>query len=132
MDMEILFPGGKKIDAVYNGFTIKTDQSVEHGGEGSAPAPFDLFLASIGTCAAIYVAAFCEYRQIDTSDIRIGLNFDRNEKTGMIENISFEVTLPASFPEKYEKAVVRAINQCAVKKHMIEPPQFQVNITKGA
>lgn len=64
--MEIIFPGGKKVNALYKGFTIETDQSKSDEGEASAPAPFDLFLASIGTCAGIYVIRFFEKRELST------------------------------------------------------------------
>ncbi|MCK5331318.1 MAG: osmotically inducible protein OsmC, partial [Candidatus Marinimicrobia bacterium] len=67
MDMKITFPGGKKINAEYNGQIIKTDQAVASGGNGSAPEPFDLFLASIGTCAGIYVLGFCQQRFEDAA-----------------------------------------------------------------
>jgi len=131
MDMEISFPGGKRVDASYHGFEIRTDQSKENGGENTAPAPFDLFLASIGTCAGIYVLSFCQARHIETDNVKIGLDFHRNQQSGMIENINFEVTVPADFPEKYHKAIVRAIDQCAVKKHMINPPQFDIRVSLG-
>ncbi len=58
MTMEIVFPGNKKVNARYRGFTIETDQAREEGGDGSAPEPFDLFLSSMGTCAGIYVVYF--------------------------------------------------------------------------
>ena len=62
MEIIIDFPGGAKVDAHFSGFTVKTDQSPKGGGEGSAPSPFSLFLASIGTCAGIYVLGFCRQR----------------------------------------------------------------------
>jgi len=63
--------GGKKVRAEYQGFTIETDQSVANGGDGTAPEPFMLFLASIGTCAGIYVYSFCQKRDIPTDNVRI-------------------------------------------------------------
>jgi len=67
MEMDVYFPGGKKVNATYNGFTIETDQAKNEGGDGSAPEPYSLFLASIGTCAGVYVVYFCQERGIDTS-----------------------------------------------------------------
>jgi ribosomal protein S12 methylthiotransferase accessory factor len=126
MEMEIKFPGGKKVDAQYKGFTIKTDQSEASGGEGSAPAPFDLFLASIGTCAGIFVLSFCQARNIPTDNISLITRFNRNPEKKMIENIDIEILLPESFPAKYRNAVVKSAELCSVKKHMHQPPAFNV------
>ena len=71
MEMTITFDGKKKIIADYHGHMIVTDQPVEAGGDGSAPAPFDLFLASIGTCAGVYVLYFCHERGIDTTGLKV-------------------------------------------------------------
>lgn len=131
MEMEILFPGGKRVDSTYNGFTVKTDQSKENGGENIAPAPFDLFLASIGTCAGIYVLSFCQTRKIATDGLKMFLRFDRDEKSKMIEKMVIEILLPDGFPEKYRSAVIQAAELCAVKKHLERPPQFEI-ITEQA
>jgi ribosomal protein S12 methylthiotransferase accessory factor len=101
MAMEISFPGGKKVDAMFKGFTIKTDQSAKDGGEGSAPTPTFLFLASLGTCAGSYALDFCEKRNIDTQKLRLTLEFGSNKKTHMVEKIRMKLTLPPNFPQKY-------------------------------
>lgn len=124
--MIITLPGGKKIDAEYNGMTIKTDQSVRGGGEGSAPEPFSLFLASIGTCAGIYVKSFCDQRGIPTDNIRLVQKMGFNPETRMIDRIDVDIQLPADFPEKYRDAVVNAADLCAVKRHLLNPPKIQV------
>ena len=126
MEMVTVSAGGKKVNAHYKGFTIKTDQLKEYGGEGSAPAPFDLFLASIGTCAGINVIVFCQRHNISTEKIKLILLFERNQKTKMIEKIKIEIQLPADFPEKYKNAVIRSADLCSVKKHMINPPEFEI------
>ncbi|HDY86681.1 MAG TPA: osmotically inducible protein OsmC [bacterium] len=128
MEMKIVSPGGKKVNALYKGFTILTDQSKEYGGEESAPEPFDMFLASIGTCAGINVIAFCQKRDIPTEKIKLILDFERNQETKMIERITIEIQLPDEFPEKYKKAVVRTADLCAVKKHLLTPPEFEIFI----
>lgn len=126
MDMEIVFPGGKRVDALYKDFTIKTDQSPYSGGEGSHPAPFDLFLASIGTCAGIYVLSFCQQRNIPTEQIKLTLKAERNKHTRMVEKMSIGILLPPEFPEKYKKAITRVAEECSVKKHLFDPPAFEV------
>ncbi|MBD3289144.1 osmotically inducible protein OsmC [candidate division KSB1 bacterium] len=128
MNMEVVFPSpnGKRVDAKFKGFTIKTDQPSIAGGQGSAPAPFDLFLASIGTCAGIYILNFCQQRDLNTDGIRIVQKMERDRQKGMIDNISLEIELPPDFPEKYKDAVIRSAELCAVKKHIQDPPEFNI------
>lgn len=126
MEMEIFFPGGKRVEAQYRGFTIQTDQSINNRGEGSAPAPFDLFLASIGTCVGIYVLSFCQHRNIPTEKIRLIQRMEKSADTKMLEKIIIEIELPSDFPQKYRHAVVRSAQLCAVKKHIEQPPNFSI------
>lgn len=126
MEMRISFEGKKKVNAEFNGQIVSTDQPLQAGGDGSAPAPFTLFLASIGTCAGIYVKSFCDQRNISTDDIYITQKMNYNYKSRMIDNIELKVHLPNNFPEKYKAAVVNAANLCAVKEHLKSPPQIQV------
>lgn len=126
--MEITFPGGLKVQASYKGHTILTDQPAFAGGEDSAPTPFDLFLASIGTCVGIYVKTFCEQRGIDTKNIVIKQHMQTNQQSRLISKITFEMYMPNDFPEKYKEALVHAANHCAVKRHMMNSPEFGYNI----
>ncbi len=126
MEMVVEFPGGARVDAHFNDYTVKTDQPAAGGGEGSAPTPFALFLSSIATCAGIYVLGFCRQRGLPTDGIRIVQRALRNPMTGMVGQIEMEIQVPASFPEKYYEALVRSADQCAVKKHLENPPQFKV------
>jgi ribosomal protein S12 methylthiotransferase accessory factor len=124
--MSVSFPGGKRVDADYNGFTIRTDQPPRAGGEGSAPQPFDLFLASIATCAGIYVKGFCDSRQIPTGGLGLEMEIVPDPATHRIAKLVLEIRLPAGFPETHREAVIRAADQCAVKKHMFAPPEFEI------
>jgi len=124
--MRITFPGGMRADAEYKGFTIKTDQPVYAGGEGSAPAPFDLFLASIATCAGFYVLAFCQKRGIHTERTEVVMRMEKNPETKMIEKIFIEIRLPQEFPEKYKNAIIKSVDTCAVKNHILNAPSFVV------
>ncbi|MGE5602183.1 MAG: OsmC family protein [Nitrososphaerales archaeon] len=125
-EMIIDFPGGARVDAHFNGFTVMTDQPSYAGGQGSAPAPFSLFLASLGTCAGIYVLGFCRQRGLPTEGIRLVQRMESDPVTRMISKIELEIQLPPSFPEKYKDAVIRSAEQCAVKKHIENPPQMVV------
>ena len=126
MDMTITFPGGARVDAEVGPFTIRTDQPVQGGGENSAPAPFTLFLASIGTCAGIYVLGFCRQRGLPTDGIRIVQRMERDPRTGLVGRIGLDIEVPPEFPAKYHDALIRAADQCAVKKHLEHPPAFDV------
>ncbi|MBU0712118.1 OsmC family protein [bacterium] len=126
MEMIIDFPEGLRVDARFGDQTVKTDQPVTGGGNGSAPTPFALFLSSIGTCAGIYVLGFCKQRGLATDNIRIIQRLQSNPMTGLINNVDLEIQVPPEFPEKYYDALVRSANQCAVKKHLEMPPQFNV------
>jgi ribosomal protein S12 methylthiotransferase accessory factor len=128
-EMEIRFPGGKKVSSDYNGFTIPTDQSAIDGGDNSAPTPSDLFFASLGTCAALYALRFCESRKIDTEKLKISLEFQSNEKNHMVEKIIFKINLPPEFPEKYTSALIKSMNLCYVKKHLEQPPEFEFEMS---
>lgn len=121
MEMDIVFPGGARVDAITNGMVITTNQ------DGSAPTPFGLFLASIGTCAGIYVASFCQQRGIPTDNIRIKQRMDVNPLTRMIDHVELDIQLPPDFPEQYKAAVIRSAELCAVKKHLEKPPTFDVH-----
>jgi len=129
MEMEITFPGDARVDARFNGFTIKTDQPVQGGGTGSAPTPFATFLASIGTCAGIYVLGFCKQRGLPTEGLKLVQRMETDRATGLVSKIALEIQLPPGFPDKYKAAVIKSAEQCAVKKHLEHPPVFEVTTT---
>lgn len=130
MEMKVTFPDNLKVDAEYAGFTIRTDQPVLAGGDGSAPAPFDLFLASLATCAGIFMLAFLKQRGLPTEDTGITMTIERDPASHMVSTIGFELHLPAEFPAKYEAAIVRAVEQCSVKRHLHQPPDFEVKLSR--
>ncbi|HZW02679.1 MAG TPA: OsmC family protein [Anaerolineaceae bacterium] len=126
MEMVIDFPGGARVDAHFGPFTVQTDQPPVAGGDGAAPTPFATFLASLGTCAGIYVLGFCRQRGLPTDGIRIIQRMHTNRMTGMTESVDLEIRVPPEFPQKYYDALVRSAEQCAVKKHIENPPRFNV------
>ncbi|HIP53242.1 MAG TPA: osmotically inducible protein OsmC [Chromatiales bacterium] len=126
--VEVMFSGGKRIDAKVGDFTICTDQSPKYGGEGSAPEPFDLFLASIATCAGVFALNFCQSRDLPTEGMRLEMNCERDEKKKLFTRMTLQLTLPEGFPEKYRAGVVRAMELCTVKRHMLDAPEFVIQV----
>lgn len=126
MEMIIDFPSGARVDAHFGAYTIHTDQPPQGGGEGSAPTPFAVFLASLGTCAGIYVLGFCKQRGLSTEGIRIVQRIHSSQFSGMVEKIDLEIEVPPDFPEKYRPSLIRSAELCAVKKHMENPPKFEI------
>jgi ribosomal protein S12 methylthiotransferase accessory factor len=126
MDMEITFAGGKKVNASFKGHLHRTDQPVTAGGENSAPSPYELFLASIGTCAGIYVKSFCDQRNLPTENIKLIQSLQMNPETKLPLKISIDIQLPGDFPEKYRQALINAAELCAVKRTIANPPIFEI------
>ena len=129
MEMKVTFPGGEKVNAELNGRIIPTDQPVGVSGDGSAPTPFDYFLASLGTCAGIYVLSFCRHRQIATEGLALTQRMEfaaTADGKRRLAKVAMEITLPDGFPEKYRNAVVKAAELCSVKKVLSDPPEFEI------
>ncbi len=124
--MEITFDGGKIVTAHHRGFTIVTDQPANSGGTGSAPSPFDLYLAAIGTCAAVYVKSFCDNRQLSTDGIKVIQKTTFSQESGLPIKLTIDIQLPDSFPEKYRQSLINVAELCKVKKSIASPPVFEV------
>ncbi len=124
--MTVTYPGGKRVDATYGKFEIATDQCVDSGGDETAPEPFDLFLASLATCAGIYVLGFCQKRNIPHDGVRLTQSWERDEKSKRLTTVRISIEVPPGFPEKYHGALIRVANQCVVKKTLENPPDFVV------
>lgn len=131
MDFHITFPGGVAVEAAFDDFAVRTDQPTTAGGEGTAPSPFDLFLASLGNCAGFYALRFCQQRQIPTEGLSLTLRTQRNGDTRRLDRVNIDIALPEGFPEKYRKAIVRATDQCTVKRTILDPPLFEVTTVAG-
>jgi len=129
MEMKITFPGGKKVNAEMNGMIIPTDQPLEDGGEGSARSPFSYFLASLGTCAGIYVLSFCQVRDIATEGMSLNQKMEftpTEDGKNRLAKVVIEIILPPGFPEKYRNAIIKTAELCAVKKAIMDPPEFVI------
>jgi ribosomal protein S12 methylthiotransferase accessory factor len=132
MEFEVYFPGNKRVYADFGGFTVETDQPLTGGGDGSAPAPFDLFLASLATCAGIFVLGFMQQRRLSTEGTRIRMRTHHDPEKHLVAKIDLDIDLPADFPEHYREAVIRAAELCTVKRHLADPPAFAVKANIGA
>ena len=122
------FPGGKKIDAQIGDFVVHTDQALANGGGETAPEPFQLFLASIATCAGIYALEFCQAREITSEGMALTMSCEWDEKQQSIEKLHIDLKVPPGFPDRYKKAVARVMDLCSVKKHIIHPPEFIITV----
>ncbi len=126
--INVNFPGGKAVDATLGQRSIRTDQDPLNGGNGSAPEPFQLFLASIATCAGFYALSFCEGRGLSTEGMSLAMICRRHETEPRFDRMTLELKVPDTFPEKYRAGVRRAMDLCAVKKHILDPPEFEVRV----
>jgi ribosomal protein S12 methylthiotransferase accessory factor len=129
-DIAVSFPGGRRVDARIGPFVVHTDQPVDQGGEGSAVAPFDLFLASLATCAGLYVLGFCQVRGLSTEGLALYQRVEVDPATKLPSRIRLEVALPPSFPERYRIAILRAAEGCKVKKTIAASPAIEVVATR--
>ncbi len=129
--MEIRFAGNKVVHAETKGFTIVTDVPSEPGGAVSAPSPVDLLLAALGTCTSYYVLHFCQQRDIPLDDVFLSVDVERDQESKRIAKILLSINLPASFPEQYLDAIVKAASQCTVKEYLQDCPAIETAAPKA-
>ena len=128
MRMEIGFPGNRKIAAKFRNFEVMTDQPVSQGGDNTAPAPFELFLASLGTCAGIFIKSFCLQRNLSTDEIKIIQEVEPGPEKGLLGKIKMEIQVSPDFPEQYKPVLINTANLCSVKKVIQNPPDFEIQV----
>jgi uncharacterized OsmC-like protein len=126
MRVDVTFPKGVRVDAHVGGFTLTTDQPIESGGGDEGPSPYALFLSSIATCAGFFAVKFCRERDIDTDGMVLSALYDRDMETKTLKTVTIELKLPEGFPAKYQKAIIRTMDQCSVKKALMAPPEFVI------
>jgi putative redox protein len=131
-DIRVSFPGDRRVDAHMGSRTIRTDQSVPHGGDDTAPEPFELFLASLATCAGYYVLGFCNTRGIPVDGIELIQHHQLDELTNRLIRVDITLQLPPTFPERYRSAVLQAAAACKVKRLLMAPPEVVVRIQPAA
>jgi len=125
MEIIVTFDGNKKVNAQVGKHIVKTDQPANAGGDDTAATPFGLFLASMATCAGIYVKGFCDNRGIPTEGISLTQKHEFNDK-GLATKIDVEINLPKDFPEKYVESVIHVAKLCKVKLQLLSPPEMTV------
>lgn len=127
-EMVVTFPGNLKVHANINDMTIETDQPEKAGGDNSAPSPFTLFTASLATCAGYFALKFCRSRKLETEGMELKMKYGWDSEQKRFPVMELELQLPKGFPEKYKDAIVRSMDQCVVKKHIMDPPDIQVRV----
>ncbi len=126
MEIKVNFLDNLRLEAKFDDFTVIADQPIRYKGDGSAPGPFDYFLASSAMCAAYFVKVYCNARNIPTEHIRLSQNniVDPEDRYNQIFQI--QVELPESISEKDKKGILRSIDRCTVKKVVQQNPEFKV------
>ncbi len=127
-EIHVTFPGNLKVNAQIDNFELETDQPEKSGGDGTAVTPFTLFTTSIATCAGYFALKFCRSRKIETEGMSLGMKYEWDKDQKRYPKMAIELKLPPEFPEKYRKAIIRAMDQCVVKKHVLEPPEFDISV----
>ncbi|BBD09461.1 OsmC family protein [Desulfovibrio ferrophilus] len=127
---DVSFAGGVAIEAKIGDHVIRTDQSRDEGGQDSGPTPFGLLMASVATCSAVYAVRFCENREIPIEGMKLRAVCEFTDKPFHMDKMTLELTLPEGFPEKYKGAILKAMNLCAVKKNIIDAPEFETVIAE--
>ena len=115
--MKITFEGNKKVKVHVKNFDVWTDQPKEQGGDGSAPTPIDLFLASLGSCSGVFVLNFLKQHNLPES-VYLTLDPVWKINENVIDKINVVIHVPAGFPEKYEHALIEVAKRCLVARHV--------------
>lgn len=131
MEIKVNFLDNLRLEAKFDDFTVVTDQPIRYKGDGSAPSPFDYFLASSAMCAAYFVKVYCLSRDIPTDNIRLSQNniVDPEDRYNQIFKI--QVELPEDISEKDRKGILRSIERCTVKKVVQTGPEFQIEVVEN-
>jgi putative redox protein len=128
LQLNVQFPGGKRVDVEVGGFTFPTDQLPSDGGEGAAPPPFLLFLGSIAACAGFYALRFCQGRDLPTRGLGLTMDWESDVGHQSPARAVLRLRLPEEFPDRYRDGIVNAMATCAVKKNIDNPPEFRFEI----
>ncbi|AQZ34737.1 protein involved in RimO-mediated beta-methylthiolation of ribosomal protein S12 YcaO [Pseudomonas sp. LPH1] len=124
MEIKVNFLDNLRLEAKFDDFTVIADQPIRYKGDGSAPGPFDYFLASSALCAAYFVKLYCQTRDIPTENIRLSQNNIVDPENRYAQIFKIQVELPADISEKDRQGILRSIDRCTVKKVVQQGPEF--------
>jgi ribosomal protein S12 methylthiotransferase accessory factor len=126
MEIKVNFLDKLRLEAKFDDFTVISDQPIRYKGDGSAPGPFDYFLASSALCAAYFVKLYCNARNISTENIRLSQNNIVDPENRYAQIFKIQVELPADISDKDRQGILRSIERCTVKKVVQEGPTFVI------
>ena len=126
MEIKVNFLDNLRLEAKFDDFTVIADQPIRYKGDGSAPGPFDYFLASSALCAAYFVKLYCQTRNIPTENIRLSQNNIVDPENRYNQIFKIQVELPADISDKDRQGILRSIDRCTVKKVVQAGPQFVI------
>ncbi|MNZ49340.1 Ribosomal protein S12 methylthiotransferase accessory factor YcaO [compost metagenome] len=126
MEIKVNFLDNLRLEAKFDDFTVIADQPIRYKGDGSAPGPFDYFLASSALCAAYFVKLYCETRNIPTENIRLSQNNIVDPENRYNQIFKIQVELPADISAKDRQGILRSIDRCTVKKVVQTGPEFVI------
>lgn len=131
MEIKVNFLDNLRLEAKFDDFTVTADQPIRYKGDGSAPSPFDYFLASSALCAAYFVKVYCKSRDIPTDNIRLSQNniVDPEDRYNQIFQINVE--LPDDISDKDREGILRSIDRCTVKKVVQTGPEFRIETVEN-
>lgn len=131
MQIKVNFLDNLRLEAKFDDFTVIADQPIRYKGDGSAPGPFDYFLASSALCAAYFVKVYCNARDIPTDNIRLSQNNIVDPENRYNQIFKIDVELPDDISEKDRTGIIRSIDRCTVKKVVQTGPDFQINVVEN-
>jgi ribosomal protein S12 methylthiotransferase accessory factor len=126
MEIKVNFLDKLRLEAKFDDFTVIADQPIRYKGDGSAPGPFDYFLASSALCAAYFVKLYCDTRNIPTENIRLSQNNIVDPENRYQQIFKIQVELPADISDKDRQGILRSIDRCTVKKVVQAGPEFVI------
>ncbi|MGM0703623.1 MAG: OsmC domain/YcaO domain-containing protein [Pseudomonadota bacterium] len=131
MEIKVNYLDNLRLEAKFDDFTVISDQPIRYKGDGSAPGPFDYFLASSAMCAAYFVKVYCNARNIPTENIRLSQNNIVDPENRYQQIFKIQVELPADLSDKDRQGILRSIDRCTVKKVVQTGPEFQVEAVEN-
>ncbi|MFK7827995.1 MAG: OsmC domain/YcaO domain-containing protein [Oligoflexales bacterium] len=126
MEINVRFLDKLRLEAKFDDYTVTTDQPIRYKGDGSAPSPFDYFLASSALCAAYFVKVYCLARKIPTENIRLSQNNIIDPENRYKQSFQIKVEIPEDLPKRDREGIIRAIDRCTVKKVVQQGPEFVI------